>query len=215
MRYRATMRILLTGFEPFGGSSFNPSSSLVAALAEEGLLGSELSAVILPVIGGDGPKSARAELADAIEANQPDTVVCFGESSRATHVAFERLAANLRDDRIADNAGEKCCDQPVIEGGPVAYFSTLPMRAMRDACEGEGVPAILSMSAGTFTCNEILFFLLHQSAVGAFSTVRRAGFVHLPQLPEQAAQRGGPSMSLAHLLVGVRSSLRELVAPMG
>ncbi len=209
------MRILLTGFEPFGGSAFNPSSALVAAVAEEGLLGSYLTAVILPVIGGEGPTSARAHLSAAIESSQPDTVVCFGESSRATRIAFERVAVNLRDERMADNAGGKCRDQPVIAGAPVAYFSTLPMREMCDACEGEGVPAMLSMSAGTFTCNEILFYLLHESAVGSFSSVRRGGFVHLPQLPQQAAQRGGPSMSLAHLLLGVRSSLRELVPPVG
>ena len=187
----------------------------MAAFAAEGLLGSELSTAILPVIGGQSATSARAELARAIERAQPDTVVCFGESARATHITFERLAVNLRDERIADNAGGQCCDEPVIVGAPVAYFSTLPMRAMRDACEEEGVPAILSMSAGTFTCNEILFFLLHGSGGGEFASVRRAGFVHLPQLPEQAALRGGPSMSLAHLMLGVRSSLRELIAPLG
>ena len=209
------MQILLTGFEPFGGSSFNPSSALVAAFAAEGLLGCVLTTAILPVIGGDGPTSARAELRRAIEAHQPHTVVCLGEASKATHIAFERVAVNLRDERIADNAGRQCRDEPVVAGGPAAYFSTLPTRAMHDACEGEGVPALLSMSAGSFTCNEIFYDLLHASSIGDFSTVRRGGFIHLPQLPEQAAVRGGTSISLEHLMLGVRSSLRELILPLG
>lgn len=209
------MRILLTGFEPFGESPFNPSSALVAAFAQEGLLGADLFTAILPVIGGEGNSSARSELRRAIEECQPHTVVCFGESYRATHIAFERVAVNLRDERIADNAGVQCRDEPVITGGPVAYFSTVPTRAMRDACEGEGVPATLSLSAGSFTCNEILYFLLHNCAAGEFASVRRAGFVHLPQLPEQAALRGGPCMRLDHVQLGLRASLRELIAPLG
>ncbi len=209
------MRILLTGFEPFGGSPINPSASLIEVFAAEGLLGSQVTTAILPVVGGSGSQSARAGLERAIAACEPETVVCFGEASRATHVQFERVGVNLRDDRIADNAGRRCCDEPIIADAPVAYFSTLPMRAMRDACEGEGVPAELSMSAGTFLCNEVLYWLLHACATRLCPSVSRAGFVHLPQLPEQAAVRGGPSMKFQHVIRGVRASLRELASPLG
>lgn len=209
------MRILLTGFEPFGGSSLNPSCELVRAIEKDGLVGSELITEILPVIGGEGEPSAREALRRAIIRNSPDTVICFGESLRSTQIAFERVAVNLRDERIADNSGQQCRDQPVVAAGPSAYFSTLPVRSMRDACEAAGTPAILSLSAGSFTCNEIMYFLLHGCASGEFSSVNRGGFVHLPQLPEQAVVRGGPSMRLEHLQLGIRASLRELVSPLG
>ena len=209
------LQILMTGFEPFGGSPMNPSALLTEALVQEGLPGAVLHAAILPVIGGLGTTGARSNLAGHIQRIRPEVVICLGESNRSTHIAFERVAINLRDDRIADNAGVQCRDLPVVEGGPDAYFSCLPVREMRDACEGEGVPALLSTSAGSFLCNEVMYGLLHGMARGEFPTVVRGGFIHVPQLPEQAAQRGGPSMRLAHMLLGLRPSLLALVAPLG
>jgi pyroglutamyl-peptidase len=209
------MRILITGFEPFGGSSVNPSLMLARAISQEEWPGAIVSHAILPVIGGEGPQSCRAALREAIDFNQPSVVVCFGESAKATHVCFERVAVNLRDDRIADNAGVQCQDLSVVADGPVAYFSSLPVRAMRDACEGEGIPALLSMSAGTFLCNEIMYTLLHGIEVGEFQSVTSGGFIHIPQLPEQATERGGPSIELRHILVGVRASFLTLISPLG
>ena len=211
----AMMRILVTGFEPFGGSHMNPSEVLSRAISQEQWPGAIVSHATLPVIGGDGPQSSRAALRRAIELNQPSVVVCFGESAKATHIAFERVAVNLRDDRIADNAGVQCQDQPVVADGPVAYFSSLPVRAMRDACEGEGIPALLSMSAGTFLCNEIMYTLLHGIEVGEFQNVTSGGLIHIPQLPEQATGRGGPSMQFHHILIGVRASFLTLISPLG
>ncbi len=209
------MRILVTGFEPFGGSPINPSEILAQAIAEEHWPGAIVSRAVLPVVGGQGKESSRAALGRAIELNQPSLVVCFGESAKATHIAFERVAVNLRDDRIADNAGVQIQDQPIVAGGPDAYFSSLPVRAMRDACEGEGVPALISMSAGTFICNEIMYTLLHGIEVGEFQSVVSGGFIHVPQLPEQAAERGGPSAELRHILTGVRASFLTLISPLG
>lgn len=193
----------------------NPSELVAKELAREGLPGAQVHAAILPVIGGTGSSGARAVLADRIRELRPDVVICFGESARSTHIQFERVAINLRDERIPDNAGAQCSDIPVVEGGPTAFFSSLPVREMRDACEGEGVPALLSMSAGTFTCNEVMYALLYGIAQGEFSSVSRAGFIHVPQLPEQAVQRGGPSMRLADMLLGLRPSLLALIAPHG
>ncbi len=211
----AMMRILVTGFEPFGGSLVNPSAMLARAISEEEWPGAIMSYAILPVIGGEGSRSCRAALRGAIELNQPSVVVCFGESAKATHVCFERVAVNLRDDRIADNAGVQCQDLPVVEDGPAAYFSSLPVRAMRDACEAEGIPALLSMSAGTFLCNEIMYTLLHGIEVGEFQSVTSGGFIHIPQLPEQAQERGGNSLELRHTLTGVRASFLALISPLG
>lgn len=209
------LRILVTGFEPFGGSLVNPSEMLAHAIAQEEWPGAIMSSAILPVIGGEGLESCRVALRRAIESNQPHVVVCLGESAKSTHVAFERIAINLRDDRIADNAGVQCQDQPVVAGGPAAYFSSLPVRAMRDGCEGEGVPALLSTSAGTFLCNEIMYTLLHGIDRGEFASVARGGFIHVPQLPEQAVARGGPSMRLPDILLGLRASFLTLISPLG
>ncbi len=209
------LKILVTGFEPFGGSPVNPSEMLARAIAEECWPGAILSHTILPVIGGDGAQSCSAALRRAIDFNKPNIVVCLGENAKASHILFERVAINLRDDRIADNAGVQCQDQAIIVDGPNAYFSSLPVRAMRDACEGEGIPALLSTSAGTFLCNEVMYVLLHGIAVGELTSVTTGGFIHVPQLPEQASQRGGPSMQLRHILVGVRASFLTLLSPLG
>lgn len=208
------MRLLMTGFEPFGGSDVNPSALVAAQLAREQWPGMSVSFRLLPVVTGIETGSARAVLADAIAEVRPEVVVCFGESARATHVTFERVAVNLRDGSV-DNAGVRCTDVSVDEGGPAAHFVTLPVRRMAAACEGEGVPAVLSTSAGTFLCNEVLYALLGGAASGRWGFVRAAGFVHVPQLPEQARVRGGPSMPLDHVVRGLRASVFSLVPPLG
>lgn len=208
------MRLLLTGFEPFGGSDVNPSARLAAHLAREQWPGMSVAFRLLPVVTGTESGSARAVLAESIADVRPDMTVCFGESARATHVTFERVAVNLRDGP-EDNAGVRCTDVPVDEGGPPAHFVTLPVRRMSAACEGEGVPAVLSTSAGTFLCNEVLYALLDGAASGRWPFVRAAGFIHVPQLPEQARVRGGPSMPFDHVVRGVRASVFSLLAPLG
>ena len=207
--------VLLTGFEPFGGSLVNPSEEVARAFAAEGVPGATLHSLIVPVVGGDQSGSAFHAVAESVIRWAPDTIVAFGESHKATRVAFERVAINLRDDRIPDHAGVQLVDQPIVARGAAAHFSSVPLRAMRDACEGEGIPAELSNSAGTFLCNELMYRVLGAIAQGEWPSVRRAGFVHLPQLPEQAAVRGGPSMRLADLMVGLRASLRVLTEPLG
>ena len=134
----------------------------------------------------------------------PDAVVALGESARAEAITFERVAVNLRDSRIADNAGVRAVDEPVVAGGVDALFSTLPVRVLAEACDGAGVPATLSLSAGSFLCNEVMYRLL------ADPRVARAGFIHVPQLPEQSAERGGPSMEAAHAAAGIHAALERL-----
>jgi pyroglutamyl-peptidase len=207
--------VLLTGFEPFGGSLVNPSAELAHALREHSLPGTTFACQVLPVVGGESIGSAFAALDAAVRECDPVAIVAFGESAKATRIAFERVAINLRDDRIPDNRGEMLVDSPIRDGGCAAYFSTLPIRAMRDACEAEGIPAELSNSAGTFLCNELMYRMLEVCASGAWPRVRQAGFVHVPQLPAQAEKRGGPSMRLDQMAAGLTASLRELSPPLG
>jgi len=196
--------ILVTSFEPFGGSAVNPTMEVARLLAAMPCaLGSRAYAT-LPVVTGVSLGSAWATLLPLLESLRPDAVVALGENAKADRIHFERVAINLRDARIADNTGVQLSDTTVIDRAPNAHFATLPLRAMLDACENAGVPAQLSLSAGAFLCNELMFRLLDGASCAA------AGFVHIPQLPEQAAARGGPSMDAATTACGVHAALEVL-----
>ncbi len=166
------MRILVTGFEPFGGRNRNPSRE--AALALDGLTlgGVRIAARVLPVDTRGAPRQLDAAIADL----RPDAVVCLGEAARRTKISIERVAVNLLDFPIPDNTGQQPVDQEVVVGGPVAYFATLPVRRLRDALADE-TPVELSMSAGTYLCNQVMYHALHTQA----KTGVPAGFVHLPR----------------------------------
>lgn len=203
--------VLVTGFEPFGGSGVNPSAVAVEALAADPPGGVDLRTAVLPVVGGTAPGSARA-LVDALVARfRPRSVLLLGEAHLRSAVAVERVAVNLRDYRIADNAGLVASDEPVVPGGPDACFATLPVRAMVDAVRCVGVDAELSLSAGTFLCNEVMYHTLLRAAREgrAFS----AGFVHLPQLEEQAAGRPGSGRPIGREALG--RAVRALVDAIG
>lgn len=198
--------ILVTCFEPFGGSPVNPTMRITGLLHAMPLTHGSLAFATLPVVTGVSDGSAWAAASPQVDALAPDAVVALGESAKADAITFERVAVNLRDARIADNAGVQLVDVPVVEGAPVAHFSTLPLRAMAAACESSGVAAALSLSAGSFLCNELMFRLLDRRNPAI------AGFIHVPQLPEQAAMRGGPSMDAETSARGVHAALEALAA---
>lgn len=202
--------VLVTGFEPFGGSPVNPTMRIAELLRDTPCPGATLAFAILPVVTGTADGSAWSTLLPLIERHRPAAVVSLGESAKAERINLERVALNLRDARIADNSGTQLRDLPVVEGAPDAYFATLPVRAMLDACASAGVEAELSLSAGTFLCNETMFRALHLSATRR--TPRLAGFIHVPQLPEQAATRGGPSMDAGAAARGVQAALAAVAA---
>lgn len=181
------LTVLLTGFEPFGGSATNPSQKLVERLAGRTIAGARVHAAVLPVVGGTGAGSAWAALAAELERCRPDAAIAFGEAHTRGAVSLERLAINLRDDRIPDNAGVQLCDSPIVPGGPDALLATLPLRAMHSAVAQAGLPVELSTTAGTFLCNEAMYRLLLHARLHGWPA--RAGFVHLPQTPEQHATR--------------------------
>lgn len=200
--------VLVTSFEPFGGSPVNPTIAIARALEAMPHASGGRAYLTLPVVTGTGPGSAWHALVPHLAALRPDAVVSLGESAKADRINLERVAVNLRDARIADNGGTMLQDLPVIDAGPNAHFATLPVRAMLAACESSGVPAQLSLSAGSFLCNELLFRLLDHAARGGERFA--AGFIHVPQLPEQAAERGGPAMSAADSARGVAAAIDEL-----
>lgn len=200
------MQIILSGFEPFGGSNINPSERAALALHGQVIAGARIISTILPVDHLKGPQALLA----ALQAHRPDAVVCLGEAPNRAVISIERVAINLLDFTIPDNSGVVVTDHPVIPGGPAAYFATLPLRAMFNAIQAAGVPAELSLSAGSYLCNAILYHLLHYQA----AQVRPApgGFIHLPRFPQQAvdAKQRTPTMSLETILTGLRAVLETI-----
>lgn len=190
-------RVLLTGFEPFGGEPVNPALEVLHELSGERIAGHRVEPAALPVCFADGPRA----LIEAIERIRPALVVCVGQAGGRARMAIERVAINLADARIADNAGAQPIDRALIEGAPSAYFSTLPVKALHASLNQHGVPAELSLSAGTYVCNAVFFALMHHLSTRPGV---RGGFVHIPYLPEQACRHpGAPSMSLATLAKGL------------
>jgi len=180
------MRILVTGFEPFGGQSLNPSWEVARALHGLQLQGAQVTAVQLPCVFAQ----ALPALQQALAHLSPDIVLALGQAEGRCDFSVERVAINVQDARIPDNAGAQPIDVPVIAGGPAAYFSTLPIKTLVAGLKAAGFPASVSQTAGTFVCNQVFYALQHTLAgMGVHS-----GFMHLPLLPEQAAQWKGPTL---------------------
>ncbi len=202
-----TQTILLTGFEPFGGERINPSQEIVRALDGETIAAHRVIGAILPVTFS----ATVPMLENLLTTHRPALVLALGQAGGRSEISLERVAVNLIDARIADNDGRQPIDEAVIAGAPGAYFSTLPVKAIEARLRTLGIPAAPSLSAGSFVCNQVFFGLAHLLATQHTST--RGGFVHVPWLPEQAAQRGGqPSMALATMIDGVRAALECAIA---
>lgn len=176
--------VLLTGFEPFGGESANASARLVAALDGRVITGRRVAGLILPVVFG----AAGERLLGEINRLRPALVVCTGQAAGRAAISLERVALNLADSAQTDNAGVSLVDTPVVPGGPAAYWSTLPLGPILAALRARGLPAELSLSAGSYVCNHVFYSLMH--ALRDTPAVP-GGFVHLPVLPEQARSSGG------------------------
>lgn len=170
-----TRPLLLTGFEPFGGDSVNPSWLVAQALQGELIAGVRVQALCLPCVFGQ----ALTVLQAAVQQHRPQVVLALGLAAVRGDISVERVAVNVDDARIADNAGAQPIDEPVFAGGPAAYFSTLPIKAIVGALQQAGLPATVSQTAGTFVCNHVFYGLMHQ--LRRHRTVR-AGFMHLPLL---------------------------------
>lgn len=193
--------LLLTGFEPFDGDQVNPSWLVAQALQGQRVEGVVVQAVQLPCVFGD----ALRELQLALTRHRPQLVLSLGLAGGRAELSVERVAINVDDARIADNAGAQPIDEAVVAGAPAAYFSTLPIKAMVHEMLQAGVPAAVSQSAGTFVCNHVFYGLMHglrrRRAV-------RGGFMHVPLLPQQAQEQGLPGIDLDVQCKGVQVALR-------
>jgi pyroglutamyl-peptidase len=176
--------VLLTGFEPFGDESINPSWEAVRALQGARISGHRIEARCLPVVFG----AAIKQLRKAITETKPALVVCVGQAGGRARLSLERVAINVDDARRPDNAGNAPIDAPIVADGPAAYFTSLPIKRLRQALQRAGIPAEVSQTAGTYVCNHVFYGLMH-----ALRSKRglRGGFVHIPYSPDQAARHPG------------------------
>lgn len=193
--------ILLTGFEPFGGEQQNPSWLAVQQLDgyqlddEVQIVSRQLSCVF---------EKSQQELQTAIEKLRPVLVLALGQAGGRTDLCFEKVAINLIDARIADNAGQQPQDKPVVIDGPTAYFTTLPVKAMVHSLKQQGIPASVSYTAGTYVCNTVFYALMHQLKN---NPKVRAGFLHIPYAPEQAIGKAVASMPVEMVVQALKICL--------
>ncbi len=183
---QSLQKLLITGFDPFGGQPINPSWEAVQGLPDR--IGTfSLTKLQIPTIYGAAAQRVLQE-ADKLS---PSAIICVGQAAGRKAVTPELVGINLRYADIADNSGTIYRDSPILSGAPNAYFSTLPVRAMVKAIQAKQIPASVSYSAGAFVCNDVLYTLLHQFA----GTETKVCFIHVPLLPEQALH-GEPSLPL-------------------
>ena len=203
------MKILVTGFDPFGGEAINPAWEAVSRLPKE-IEGAEIVTVQIPTVFGDSAKV----LFEAVEEHQPHAVVCVGQAGGRFGITPERVAINVDDARIADNKGQQPLDTVIQAHGAPAYFTTLPVKAMVEAVKKAGLPASLSNTAGTFVCNHIMYQNLYYLAKHHPNT--QGGFIHVPYVTEQVVDKPGQaSMALADIVKGLTVCLETLVAYQG
>lgn len=193
--------VLLAGFAPFGGEPVNPSWQAVRALQGRHINGHRIVARQLPVEFGASLK----ELRKAIREARPALVLCVGQAGGRASISLERVAINVDDARIPDNAGAQPIDRKIVEDGPAAYFTGLPIKAILAALREAGIPAEVSQTAGTYVCNHVFYGLMH-----ALRNRRiRGGFVHIPYSPEQAERHpGAPALPVETVVRGLRIALQ-------
>ena len=193
-------KLLISGFDPFGGERINPSFEAVKLLPD--VIGEyELTKIELPTVFGRAAKIMIEKIAEI----RPDAVICVGQAGGRRGITPEVIGINLREASIADNAGNMPKDEKIRAGAPDGIFSTLPVREMVEAIKAEGLPAYLSYSAGAFVCNDLLYSLLYEFK----DTEIKIGFIHVPFLPEQARE-GVPSMELSEIVRGLRAAVECL-----
>ena len=206
---KSTGPVLITGFEPFDQDTINPAWEVARALDGRVVGDATVRALQLPCVFG----RAAAQLEQALHQWRPQLVLALGLAGGRSEITPERVAVNVDDARIADNAGQQPIDTAVIPAAPVAYFSTLPIKAIVRDLRAAGIPAAVSNTAGTFVCNHVFFALMHQLAQVPRDSAARGGFIHLPYLPEQAVRYpGAPGMALATQVQAIEQAVRTALA---
>lgn len=198
------MKVLLTGFDPFGGDKVNPATEAVKRVSGN-VNGVEVVKIEVPTVFH---KSIDV-VAKAIEEEKPDAVLCIGQAGGRAELTPERVAINLDDARIADNEGNQPIDVKIFEDGEPAYFATLPIKAMVAAIRNAGIPSSVSNTAGTFVCNHLMYGVLYTLAK-KYPGVR-GGFMHVPFIPEQVITRANtPSMALSDIVKGIEAAITAI-----
>lgn len=203
--------ILLTGFEPFGTYAENPSADVAKALDGRTVGAGLVRSAVLPV---DHARAA-VRVAELVDELAPDAIVHLGLAGARARIALERVAVNVMDFEIADNAGYRAAGEPCVAGGPAAYFSTLPLGPILEALTADGVPAYVSASAGTYLCNQTFYTTRHLLEARGARTP--AGFIHLPLSPSMVVATGldQPSMDVPLMIRAVETALRVIAQPTG
>lgn len=191
------MKVLITGFDPFGGEKINPALEAVMALPDT--IGDvEVIKLEIPTVFG----KSLATIREAVIKHQPDIIISVGQAGGRFGISPERVAINVDDARIKDNEGNQPIDIKVVENGEAAYFSNLPIKAMTQAMVNAGIPASVSNSAGTFVCNHVMYGILHM--IHTEYPHMRGGFIHVPYIPAQVTNKPNmPSMSQADITKGL------------
>lgn len=198
------MKVLITGFDPFGGESINPAWEAVKGM-KDNLDGIEVVKLQIPTVF----RKSATELFKGIEEHKPDAVICVGQAGGRYDITIERVAINIDDGRIADNEGVQPIDEVIYEDGENAYFSTLPIKAMVEEIKGAKIPASVSNTAGTFVCNHIMYSLLYYVAKNNLNI--KGGFIHVPYITEQVVEKKGvPYMEVSTITRALESSVLAL-----
>ncbi|MBX3611920.1 MAG: pyroglutamyl-peptidase I [Hydrogenophaga sp.] len=193
-------KVLLTGFDAFGGATLNPSWLAVRALHGRQVLGHKIVAAQLPTVFD----ASLRVLDDLLRTHRPALAICVGQAGGRSAISLERVAINVNDAPIADNVGAQPVDTAVWPDAPAAYFSGLPIKAMHAALRAEGIAVEVSQTAGTFVCNHVFYGLMHTIASRRALRGTRGGFIHVPWLPEQ----GTPNMALDAIVRGLHLAVR-------
>ena len=203
------MKILVTGFDPFGGEKINPALETIKRLPDT-ILGAQIIKLEIPTVVG----KSLAKITEAVEKENPDVVLSIGQAGGRSEITVERIGINIDDCRIPDNEGNQPIDEPVVKGGPAAYFVTVPIKAIVENIKAHNIPASISNTAGTFICNHVCYGVAHLAAARtAAGKPMKSGFIHIPFLPEQVIGKPAltPSMSLETIVSGITHALEAIV----
>ena len=200
------MKVLVTGFDPFGGEPINPAWEAVKAMKDT-IAGAEIVKMQIPTVVGKSIEKIHQKMKEL----QPDLVISVGQAGGRFGVTPERVGINVTDARIPDNEGNQPNDEPIFPDGPAAYFSNLPVKAMVQAIKDAGYPSVLSNSAGTYICNHVMYGILYYIEK-EFPNVR-GGFIHVPYAPSQVVNKPStPSMALADITASLEAAVAAAIS---
>ena len=199
------MKILVTGFDPFGGEPINPAIESVKRLPDN-IAGAEIIKLEIPTVR----KKSLEKIEKAINEHNPDVILSIGQAGGRFDISIERVGINLDDLRIPDNEGNQIIDEPIFPDGENSYFVKLPVKAMVQNVQKNNIPASVSYTAGTFVCNHVLYgvlYLIEKKYKG-----KKSGFIHIPFLPQQVVdKRNMPSMELNTIVKGLTAAIEAIV----